>query len=79
MNRKVKHNLAWELVTMLKTDFFPQMKTSRKVHNCLHWFFYPPDNVLLVVSNEVVSNERGFEWTWSQLSAHRFARTSISC
>jgi len=19
--------------------FFPQMKTSRKVHNCLHWFY----------------------------------------
>jgi len=49
MNRKVKHNLAWELVTVLKTDFFQQMKTPRKVHICLHWFFYlyPPDNVLL--------------------------------
>ena len=34
MNRKVKRNLAWELV--LKTDFFPQMKTSRKVRICLH-------------------------------------------
>jgi len=22
MNRKVKHSLAWELVTVLKTDFF---------------------------------------------------------
>jgi len=31
INRKVKHNLAWELVTVVKTDFFPQMKTSRKV------------------------------------------------
>jgi len=47
MNRKVKHKLAWELVTVPKTDFFPQMKTSRKVHICLHWFFYSPDNVLL--------------------------------
>jgi len=28
-------------------DFFPQMKTSRKVHICLQWFSYPPDNVLL--------------------------------
>jgi len=36
MDRKVKHNLAWELVTMLKTYFFPQMKTSRKAHICLH-------------------------------------------
>jgi len=27
-------------------DFFPHMKTSRKVHICLHWFLYPPDNVL---------------------------------
>jgi len=26
MNRKVKHSLAWELVTVLKTDFFPQMQ-----------------------------------------------------
>jgi len=24
------------LVTVLKTDFFPQMKTSRKVHIYLH-------------------------------------------
>jgi len=46
-NRKVKHNVAWELVTAMKTEFFPQMKTSRKVHICLHLFFYPPDNVLL--------------------------------
>jgi len=23
------------------------MKTSRKVHICLHSFLYPPDNVLL--------------------------------
>jgi len=22
-------------------EFFPQMKTSRKVHICLHWFFIP--------------------------------------
>ena len=28
MNRKVKQNLAWELVTVLKTDFLSQMKTS---------------------------------------------------
>jgi len=27
--------------------FFPQKKTSRKVHICLHWFLYPPDNALL--------------------------------
>jgi len=26
---------------------FPQMKTSSKVHMCLHWFLYTPDNVLL--------------------------------
>jgi len=26
---------------------FPQMKTSRKFHICLHWFLYPPDNVRL--------------------------------
>jgi len=36
MNRKVKHNLAWELVTVLKTDSFQQMKISRKVHIRLH-------------------------------------------
>jgi len=36
MNRKVKDNLAWELVTVMKIDFFPEMKTSRKVHICLH-------------------------------------------
>jgi len=47
MNCQVKHNLAWELVTALKTDFFPQMKTSRRVHICLHLFFYPADNGLL--------------------------------
>ena len=38
MNCQVKHDLAWELVTVLKTYFFPQMKTSRGVHICLHWF-----------------------------------------
>jgi len=29
-----------------KTDIFPQMKTSRKVHICLHLIFYLLDNVL---------------------------------
>ena len=28
-------------------NFSTKMKTSRKVHICLHWFLYPPDNVLL--------------------------------
>jgi len=41
MNHKVKHNLEWELVSVMKTDFFPQMKTSRKLHICLHWLFLP--------------------------------------
>jgi len=30
MNRKVKHNLAWELVTVLKTDFFHRWKLQEK-------------------------------------------------
>jgi len=26
---------------------FPQIRTSRTVHICLHWLLYTPDNVLL--------------------------------
>jgi len=30
MNRKANHNLAWELVTVLKTDFFHRWKLQEK-------------------------------------------------
>jgi len=30
MNRKVKQNLAWELVNLLKTDFFHRWKLQKK-------------------------------------------------
>jgi len=30
MNRKGKHNLAWELVTVPKTDFFHRLKLQEK-------------------------------------------------
>jgi len=54
MDRKVNYNLNTLSLGANKIDvyragnrFYPQMKTSRKVHICLHWFLYPPDNVLL--------------------------------
>jgi len=32
MNRKVKHNLAWELVTVLKTDFSTDENFKKSRH-----------------------------------------------
>jgi len=34
------------MFAVLKTDFFHRWK-PRKVHICLHWVWYPPDNVPL--------------------------------
>jgi len=53
VNRTLEHNLTCKakekirLVTVLKIqNWFPQMKTSQKVHVCLHCIFIRAENVL---------------------------------
>jgi len=41
MNRKVKHNLEWELVTVLKTDFFSTYKNFKKSPHLFTLIFLP--------------------------------------
>jgi len=47
MNHKVKHNLAWELVTVLKTHTFSTDENFKKSSHLFTLIFYPLDNVLL--------------------------------
>jgi len=48
MNRKAQFNLLSlgenETGCRAENRFFPQMKTSRKIHICLQLFLHPPDN-----------------------------------
>jgi len=40
-----------KLLPCWKQNLFPQMKTSRKVHICLHWSFIPSRKCTAMQSN----------------------------